>query len=332
MVSVANFAPEVSDSITSTVVDTLVNINALSPASDRDETLPLTSTLAVSTAPANGTATVVIPRNGTIDYTPVGLVNLDSDTFEYTVTDSTGLVSLPATVTINITAAPNTPPVATGGAVAVDEDSFVVININDVATDADIPPQTLTFVNVSTPTNGTVVPDGTNENLTYTPDADYNGPDSFTYSVNDTLTNSAAPGTITVTVNPVNDAPTCVTASLATATDTTLVVTGAELASNCTDIEGDTVTYVSSSATQPTNATLADDGAAGDAATLTIVPNTGFVGDDSFQFNVTDGNVGGEITTDASLKIGTVFGNFTMLDVDSSVFGGTNDIIFNWDW
>jgi len=128
-------------------------------------------------------------------------------------------------------------------------------------------------------------------------------------------------------VNPVNDAPTCTTASLATDVDTTLVVTGTDLAANCTDKDGDTVTYISLSATQPTNATLADDG----AGTLTIVPNTGFSGDDSFMFDVTDGNPGGQVTTDASLKIGTVFGNFTMLDVDSSVFGGTNDIIFSWD-
>ena len=330
----SDFAPDVVDDASSTAEGVLKTIDVAGNDVDRDDpasppiTVPAAPTVNLPSLTSDKGGTLFNNNDGTVNYTSVGLTAPDTDTFQYSLTDANGKTSDFATVTVTITAFVNTLPVATGGAVLVDEDSSVVININDVATDSDIPAQTLTFVNVSAAAEGTVVPDGTNENVTYTPVADYNGPDSFTYSVNDGFDNSATSGTITITVNPTNDAPTCSTASLATDVDTTLVVTGNDLAANCSDIDaGDIVTYVSLSATQPANASLADDG----AGTLTIVPNTGFAGDDSFNFNVTDGNVGGEITTDASLKIGTVFGNFTMLDVDSSVFGGTNDIIFNWD-
>ena len=42
--------------------------------------------------------------------------------------------------------------------------------------------------------------------VVYTPDADYNGPDSFTFTANDGIANSA-PATVSITVDPVNDAP-----------------------------------------------------------------------------------------------------------------------------
>ena len=60
---------------------------------------------------------------------------------------------------------------------------------------------------VTRPAHGTL--SGTAPNLTYTPAANYNGPDSFTFTVNDGTVDSAA-ATVSITVTPVNDAPVAV--------------------------------------------------------------------------------------------------------------------------
>ena len=63
----------------------------------------------------------------------------------------------------------------------------------------------LTFSVVTSPTHGAL--SGTAPNLTYTPAADYNGPDSFTFKANDGTVDSNI-ATISITVDAVNDAPT----------------------------------------------------------------------------------------------------------------------------
>ena len=66
---------------------------------------------------------------------------------------------------------------------------------------------TRTITEVTQPTNGTVVITGGGTGLTYTPDANFTGTDSFTYTVSDGAfaTDTA---TVSVTVTAVNDAPT----------------------------------------------------------------------------------------------------------------------------
>ena len=105
------------------------------------------------------------------------------------------LDSEPATVTITVNAV-NDAPIADDIAVTTDEDVAVAITMTGSDADGD----DLTFAVVDAPTNGTY--DGT----TYTPNADYNGNDSFTYKANDGTVDSA-PATVTITVNPMNDAP-----------------------------------------------------------------------------------------------------------------------------
>ena len=71
--------------------------------------------------------------------------------------------------------------------------------------------QTLTVTAVTQGANGTVT--FTASGVTYTPDADYNGSDSFTYTVTDNGTTNGAPdaksdtATVTITVTEVNDTP-----------------------------------------------------------------------------------------------------------------------------
>jgi hypothetical protein len=94
----------------------------------------------------------------------------------------------------------NDAPVAESQSVQVDEDTSKAITL----TGSDVEGDPLTFTIVSLPAHGTL--SGTGPNRTYTPAPDYNGPDSFTFKVNDGQADSA-PATVSITVSGVNDAP-----------------------------------------------------------------------------------------------------------------------------
>src|SRR5262249_53905942 len=110
----------------------------------------------------------------------------------------------------------NPAPRAVDDTVTTSEDTAAVLDVlrNDVDTDCD----PLTVVSVTQPANGTatVNADGT---ITYRPNADFNGADTFTYRVSDgNATSNTA--TVKVTVKPVNDAPIAANDSAGTAAGT----------------------------------------------------------------------------------------------------------------
>lgn len=269
---------------------------------------------------------------GVVRYVPPGsLMGGDSDSFTYTVTDSapTSNVSNTATVNISITDVPNTAPVSAGATIVTPEDTPIEILVTDVATDGEGDTMTFSAFDATTTQGGTITVNVGNNVLEYTPAQDFNdsmATDSFTFQAFDGVAASAVI-TQNISVTAVNDAPVCPAASLATDADTVLTVSAAELVASCTDVENDTVTYVALSATQPTNAMLADDG----AGSLTITPNAGFVGDAVFQIEATDGGTGGQVIIPVTVKVGTIFSNFTMMNEGGDTIGGTNDIIFEWD-
>jgi hypothetical protein len=154
---------------------------------------PLTVT--ALTQPANGTA--VLNPDGTVTYTPdpdfVG-----EDSFTYRASDGS-LESAPATVTVTVSAPPpvNNPPLAGDDGASTTQGAAVVIAV--LANDSDPDGDPLTVTALTQPANGTAVlnPDGT---VTYTPDPDFVGEDSFTYRASDGSLESA-PATVTVTVS-----------------------------------------------------------------------------------------------------------------------------------
>ena len=99
----------------------------------------------------------------------------------------------------------NDDPVAVDDSATLPEDSSTTA-INVLANDTDGPDsgETLAVVAVSVPANGTAA--FTASGLTYTPDADYFGSDSFTYTIGDGNGGSDT-ATVTVTVTEVNDTP-----------------------------------------------------------------------------------------------------------------------------
>jgi len=130
---------------------------------------------------------------GSYQYTPPENFN-GTDSFTYTVEDDDG-ASDTATVVVTVNAV-NDAPVAEDQEVTVDQNG--VVDITLVATDVD--GDDLTFTVVDSPLHGVLT--GSGAALTYTPDTDFSGSDSFTFMVNDGTVDSNV-ATVTITVNPV---------------------------------------------------------------------------------------------------------------------------------
>ncbi len=128
----------------------------------------------------------------------------------------------------------NNPPTVQPATFSTDEDTAVVITLSGSDEDGD----SLSF-SASQPEHGEVTISGTS--LTYTPEADYFGTDSFTYTANDGgLTSEAA--TIDVSIAPVNDAPSLSSIELVSfseATETGTLITTL----SASDIDSETITY-----------------------------------------------------------------------------------------
>src|SRR5206468_4264314 len=135
-----------------------------------------------------------------------------------------------ATVSITVTAV-NDAPVAADQAVTTDEDTARAITLGATDTEGSA----LTYTIVVGPAHGTL--GGTAPALTYTPAANYNGPDSFTFKANDSSLDSNI-ATVSITIAAVNDAPVANADAATTAEDTpvTIAVLG-----NDTDVDGDTL-------------------------------------------------------------------------------------------
>jgi CSLREA domain-containing protein len=129
------------------------------------------------------------------------------DSFKFLASDGTA-DSGEATVSITVSAT-NDAPVADDDSASTQEDTAVDVDVLDG--DSDPESDTLSVTDVTDPAyaTATVNADGT---VKYEPDANYNGPDSFTYEASDGNGGSDT-ATVTITVTPVNDAPTVTVAA-----------------------------------------------------------------------------------------------------------------------
>ncbi|MEC7681063.1 MAG: S8 family serine peptidase [Planctomycetota bacterium] len=167
-------------------------------------------------------------------------------------------------------------PVAVDDTATVAEDSEVSVAV--LSNDSDADGDTLTIESFTQGTNGSVVISGSN--LVYTPSANFNGSDSFTYTINDGtgLTDTA---TVSVTVTAVNDNPVANDDSATTEEDVAVTI---NLVANDTDIDGDSLSI--ESVGTASNGSVVNNG----NGTVTYTPNAGFFGSDSFTYVVSDGS------------------------------------------
>ncbi len=197
-VASVNDIPVAQPDIASVNEDSSVNIAVLGNDSDVDGD-PMSIVATGPNAPMATNGTVSVNPDGTLRYTPIP--NYDgADTITYTISDGRGgFATTTVTVTVN---AVNDAPIAVDDSAITTEDTPVTVNI--LANDSDPDGDGLTVIS-ATAGNGAVVinPDGT---LSYTPSANYFGPDLITYRISDGNGGTAI-ATVTVTVTPVNDPP-----------------------------------------------------------------------------------------------------------------------------
>ncbi|MEX0957527.1 MAG: tandem-95 repeat protein [Rhizobiaceae bacterium] len=217
-------------------------------------------------------------------------------TYTITVTDDSGAANNRTSrdVTITITGT-NDRPVAANDSYTTDEDVALVIPTPGVlGNDADADGDPLSAILIQPPAHGTLTlnPDGS---FTYTPDADYHGPDFFTYRADDGSVDGDI-ATVDITVNPVNDAPVAVDDTVNAVEDTPLTIPGATLTGNDSDIDLDTLTVTSVS--NAAGGTVDFNG-----GNPVFTPDENFSGIAGFDYTIADGNGGiatGHVTIDVA--------------------------------
>ena len=248
--------------------------------------------LSVSTTPIVNVAmgSLSLAADGSFVYTPnsdfVGV-----DNFSYQITDTSGLTDT-AQVIITV-GGQNTPPDAVNDSYStmqnvtliVDGSTYSSVLANDSDPDGDNIQLTNTLINNVDNGTLTISTDGL---FTYIPNTNFTGIDSFIYEITDGQ-GGLAQATVTITVAAVNQAPTAVDDSYAVDQDGFLDVDGIielSLLSNDSDPENDTLTVNTTPVTDVSDGTLvlANDG------TFTYQPNVSFFGNDSFEYEINDGN------------------------------------------
>ena len=282
---ITNTPPVAINDIMTTLVDSTVTGNVLTNDYDLDG-----DNLSVNTTPvynvSNGTLTLL--DDGTYTYVPVvGFVGTDS--FSYVVCDNGSPVLCDtAVVTINVLPIPNgtdnNPPTANDDAFTITEGNTlagVSITSNDFDIDGDN--IIITTTPITTPSNGNIVI-AANGDITYVPNANFIGTDSFDYVICDDGTPSLC-DTATVYVTVVkaadNNPPFA-------GTDADLIYEGdtstGNLLANDGDPDGDNVTINTTPVTTPANGTVTilPNG------DYVYVPNLGFSGTDQFIYEICD--------------------------------------------
>ncbi len=237
------------------------------------------------------------------------VLDVEGNRLDATFLDSTGAVK--DTYTILKGTLDNTPPVAVDDPDATDEDTLLTIDVLFNDSDPDFDP--LTVASVTQPGAGSAAITADNF-VNYTPAANFNGPDSFTYTASDGRGGSAT-ATVSVTVNPVNDAPVADNQTLITGLNTPVAIT-----LTASDVDSDPLTF--SVVTSPSNGSLI-----GTAPELSYTPNFGFSGSDSFTFEALDALAPSNVAT-VSITVAppVAVDDTTATNEDTAI---TIDVLFN---
>jgi VCBS repeat-containing protein len=284
-VTAVNRAPVAVNDSYSTARGTVLNVPAKGVLANDTDPDGNNLTAQIVSGVAHGT--LVLNANGAFTYTPAAGYT-GPDAFTYRASDGS-LSSNNATVSITVTTA-NSAPIANNDAYSTLQNTPLSVPPYGVlGNDSDPDGDSLGAVLVANATHGIVVLNG-NGSFTYTPAADYTGPDSFTYRATDgSLSSNTA--TVSLTVVPVNVAPVAVADSYTTVESTPLTVPAKGVLANDTDRDGDPLTAVSVGAPAHGTVALSPDGS------FTYTPTPHYTGTDTFTYRANDGKLNSDPAT-----------------------------------
>ncbi|MCP5059627.1 MAG: BspA family leucine-rich repeat surface protein, partial [bacterium] len=242
---------------------------------DPDNALDLSS-ITITSGPANGA--LVDNGDGTLTYTHDDSETV-GDSFSYTIDDASGATSNVASVTVTVNPQ-NDAPTAVNDSASVNEGASVVIDLSGNDTDPDNALALSSITITSSPANGSLIDNG-DGTLTYTHDGTETVGDSFSYTIDDASGATSNVASVTVTVNPQNDAPTAVNDSASVNEGASVVI---DLAGNDGDVD-DALDLGSIAITSPpSNGTLVDHG----DGTFTYTHDGSETVGDSFSYTIDD--------------------------------------------
>ncbi|HBN6181607.1 TPA: tandem-95 repeat protein, partial [Vibrio parahaemolyticus] len=232
----------------------------------------------------SGNSNVLVSiENGIATISPTADWN-GSETLTFTVTDPSGES---ISQTVNFTVAPVADIVADKATVVEDTPTIIKVLGNDTFEGDD---KVVSLDTNNGPANGTVSvnPDGS---VTYTPNDNYHGTDSFTYIV--TSGGVSESTTVSVDVTPVNDAPVAKDDTAITDEDTPVTI---DVLPNDTDIDGDKLSIQSASVPETQGKVEIVDGK------LVFTPAENFHGDAEITYTITDGALTDQATVNVTVN------------------------------
>jgi hypothetical protein len=333
-----NDTPTATDDTVTVNEDSSVSKNITALIDDVDLTGPNGDELSVSVAaadkPKHGTITV---NNGQCVYTPSADWN-GSDAFAYTITDKAGATAK-ADIDITVNQV-NDAPIANDDLTSTDEDKAVAIQVT--ANDSDIDTmlelnarpedEVLSLSVTQAPSHGQAVVNGMQ--ITYTPEENYNGPDSFVYSLSDG--DVADTAVVSITVKQVNDAPVAKSDAVTTNDEDMVLI---NVLANDTDVDTQTGlnagTLHNYSSFKVTSVSAPDHGNAEISNNkVAYTPEDRFAGTDSFIYVMSDGY---GTTASATVTVNVLSANdppatpVVKTPVEGTMYGGGSTVTVAWD-
>ncbi|MEH6522035.1 beta strand repeat-containing protein [Sulfitobacter sp.] len=212
--------------------------------------------------------------------------------------------------TVTITVAPvDDAPIAADDVASTDEDTATTIDVASLIGEVD--GDTTTVIASVNPAHGTVSVSGTQ--ITFTPTANYNGAASISYTVTDDTTGALFDdGTVTVTVDAVDDAPTAADTTASTDEDTATTI---DVASLIGEVDGDTTTVTAS--VDPAQGTVTVSG-----TQITFTPTDDYNGAATISYTVMDDTTG-MLSDDGTVSVSVAAVNdSTEIDTTAQVTSG----------